>query len=131
MNASPGNRKAVLLVFLVLVLGIALGGLGVYAFTSRVLAAKQVGPRTAASTTAMFTRDLNLDPDQQKQILAIINDTRAHYAELHDKYAPEYERVRQAGRERIRQMLTDPQKPKFEELLRQMDEERRKRESEP
>ena len=131
MDVRQGNRKAVLWVLLVFVLGIALGGLGVYAFTSRVLAARRVGPRNAASTTAMFTRDLNLDPDQQKQILAIINDTRAHYAELHDKFAPEYERVRQAGRDRIRQMLTEAQKPKFEDLLRQMDEDRRKRESEP
>ena len=83
-----------------------------------------------ANTMALFTRDMNLNPDQQKQIQAILSDTRAHYAELHDKLDPEYERVRQAGRERIRQVLTVEQKPKFEDLLRQMDEERRRRQAE-
>ena len=127
MDASRGNRKAILLVLLVFVLGIALGGVAMYAWTSRVLAARLVGAHNAASTTAMFTKDLNLNPEQQKQVLAIISDTRAHYAELHEKLDPEYERVRMAGRERIRQMLTEEQKPKFEDLLRQMDEERRRR----
>ena len=42
---------------------------------------------------------------------------------------PEYEQVRQQGRERIRQALTADQRPKFEELLRQMDEERRQRQA--
>jgi Spy/CpxP family protein refolding chaperone len=74
---------------------------------------------------AMFTRDLNLTPNQQTQIQAIMNDTRAHYAALHEKLDPEYEQVRHQGRERIRQILTPEQVPKFEELLRQMDERRR------
>jgi len=76
---------------------------------------------------AMYTRDLNLTPEQQSQILAILNDTRAHYAALHEKLDPEYEQVRQLGRDRIRQLLTPEQRPKFEDLLRQMDEDRRQR----
>jgi Spy/CpxP family protein refolding chaperone len=77
----------------------------------------------------MFTRDLNLNPDQQNQIQAILNDTRARYAELHQKLDPEYEQVRHEGRQRIRQALTPEQRPKFEELLRQIDEDRRKRQA--
>ena len=128
MDASQGNRKAVLLVVLVFVLGGALGSVGMYVMTTRVLAAR--AQNTVSNRMAMFTRDLNLDPEQQKQIQAILTDTRAHYAELHDKFDPEYERVRHAGRERIRQVLTAEQKPKFEELLRQMDEDRRRRQAE-
>ena len=128
MDASQGNRKAVLLVVLVFVLGGALGSVGMYVMTTRVLAAR--AQNTVSNRMAMFTRDLNLDSEQQKQIQAILTDTRAHYAELHDKFDPEYERVRHAGRERIRQVLTAEQKPKFEELLRQMDEDRRRRQAE-
>jgi Spy/CpxP family protein refolding chaperone len=80
---------------------------------------------------AMYTRDLNLTPDQQTQIQGILNDTRAKYGELHAKLDPEYEEVRQQGRERIRQVLTPDQRPKFEELLRQIDEDRRKRAASP
>ncbi len=133
MDASQGNRKAILLVFVVFVLGIALGGVGTYVVTTRVQAARPVATlvHNPAHTMAMFTRDLNLNTDQQKQIQAILNDTRARYAGLHEKLDPEYEQVRQQGRERIRQILTPDQRPKFEDLLRQMDEDRHKRQTNP
>jgi Spy/CpxP family protein refolding chaperone len=130
MDANQSNRKAVLLVFVLFVLGIALGSVGTYVVTTRVLAAR---PQAALARNpghmAMFTRDLNLSPDQQTQIQAIMNDTRARYAELHQKLDPEYEQVRQQGRERIRQVLTPEQRPKFEDLLRQIDEDRRQRQT--
>jgi Spy/CpxP family protein refolding chaperone len=129
METNQGNRKAVLLVFVLFVLGIALGSVGTYVVTTRVQAARPQATlaRNPGHTMAMFTRDLNLNPDQQNQIQAILNDTRARYAELHQKLDPEYEQVRQEGRERIRQVLTTEQRPKFEDLLRQIDEDRRKR----
>jgi len=129
MDANQSNRKAVLLVFVLFVLGIALGSVGTYVVTTRVQAARPQATlaRNPGHTMAMFTRDLNLNPDQQNQIQAILNDTRARYAELHQKLDPEYEQVRQEGRERIRQALTPEQRPKFEDLLRQIDEDRRKR----
>jgi hypothetical protein len=132
MDASQGNRKAILLVFVVFVLGIALGALGTYLVTTRVLAAR---PQTAvvhsaANTVAMLTRDLNLNPDQQRQVLGILNDTRSRYDAIHQEVDPEYEKVRQEGRERIRELLTADQRPKFEDVLRQIDEDRRKRQAE-
>ena len=131
MDDNRGSRKAVVLVFLVFVLGIALGALGTYVVTTRVLAARpQSVSRTPANTVAMFTRDLNLNPDQQKQIEAILSDTRARYAALHDKLDPEYEQIRHEGRERVREVLTPDQRPKFEDLLRRMDEDRRRRQAE-
>jgi len=127
MEDNRGNRKAVLLVVVLFVLGVALGSVGTYLVTTRVLAAHSPVARTSSQHMAMFTRDLNLTTEQQSQIQAILNDTRAHYASLHEKLDPEYEQVRQQGRERIREALTSEQRPKFEELLRQMDEERRQR----
>jgi Spy/CpxP family protein refolding chaperone len=131
MDANQNNRKAVLVVLVLFVLGIALGSLGTYVVTTRVLAARPQGAlaRNPPGHMAMFTRDLNLSPDQQTQIQAIMNDTRARYAELHQKLDPEYEQVRHEGRERIRQVLTSEQRPKFEDLLRQIDEDRRQRQA--
>jgi Spy/CpxP family protein refolding chaperone len=97
--------------------------------TTRVLAARPQQP-TVPNRVAMFTRDLNLNPEQQKQIQAILTDTRARYAEIHSHADPEYERARHEGREKIRQILTPEQLPKFEDLLRRFDEERRNRQSE-
>lgn len=129
MDANQGSRKALALVFLLFALGIALGSVGTYVVTTRVMAARPVAApaHTPGRTMAVFTRDLNLTPDQQNQIQAILNDTRGKYAQLHEKLDPEYEQVRQQGRQHIRGVLTPEQLPKFEDLLRQMDEERRQR----
>lgn len=133
MEDSRGSRKAILLVFVVFALGIALGVVGTYLVTLRVQAARPVATlvHNPAHTMAMYTRDLNLNTDQQTQIQAILNDMRSGYAGLHEKLDPEYERVRQQGRERIRQILTPDQRPKFEDLLRQIDEDRHKRQTNP
>jgi len=134
MDANQGNRKAILLVVVLFLLGVAIGSVGTYAVTTRVLAAHpQPQPGLAhnpGQTMAMFTRELALTPDQQNQIQAIFSDTRAKYGQLHERLDPEYEQVRQQGRQRIRQVLTPDQLPKFEELLRQLDEQRRIRGSE-
>lgn len=131
MDVNQGNRKAVLLVFVLFVLGIALGSVGTYVVTMRVQAARPQATlgHNPARTMRMFTLDLNLSPEQQTQIQTILNDTRGRYAALHQKLDPEYEQVRHEGRERIRQVLTPEQRPKFEELLRQMDEDRRQRQA--
>jgi Spy/CpxP family protein refolding chaperone len=129
MNANQGSRKAILLVFVLFVLGIALGSVGTYVVTTRVQAARPHASlvHNYAGTVAMYTQGLGLSPDQQKQLEVIFNDVRANYQALHQKLDPEYEQVRQQGRERIRQILTPEQRPKFEELLRQIDEDRRRR----
>jgi Spy/CpxP family protein refolding chaperone len=132
MDANKGSRKAFLLVSVLFVLGIALGSVGTYLVTMRVQAARpQVTAVRSPGHMAMFTRDLNLNADQQSQVQAILSDMRARYSDLHSKLDPEYEQVRQQGREQIRQLLTPEQRPKFEELLRQIDEDRRKRQTNP
>jgi Spy/CpxP family protein refolding chaperone len=133
MDANQGNRKAVLLVLVLFFLGIALGSVGTYLVTMRAEAARPVATlaHNPAHTMAMYTRDLNLNADQQGQIQAILSDMRAKYAALHEKLDPEYEQVRHQGREQIRQILTPDQRPKFEDLLRQIDEDRRKRQGNP
>jgi len=131
METNQGNRKAFLLVLVLFVLGVALGSVGTYLVTMRVQAARPQATlaHNPGHTMAMFTRDLNLNSDQQNQIQAILNDTRSRYASLHQKLDPEYEQVRQEGRERIREVLTPVQRPKFEDLLRQIDEDRRQRQA--
>jgi hypothetical protein len=129
MDNKRGNLKAILLIFAVFALGIGLGASGLYLLNARVLAARPQTVHTAASTTAMYTKDLNLNPDQQTQILTILNQMRDQYAAIHAKADPEYEQVRQAARDRIRQMLTSDQRPEFEDLLRRMDEARRQRQN--
>lgn len=129
MDVNQGNRKAILLVSVLFVLGIALGSVGTYVVTTRVQAARPYASLRAnyAGTVAMFSHGLSLSPEQEKQVEAIFGDMRDHYNALHAKLDPEYDQVRQEGRDRVRQILTPEQRPKFEDLLRQIDEDRRRR----
>jgi hypothetical protein len=132
MDNNHGNRKAVLLVFVLFILGIALGSVGTYLVTTQVQAARPHASlsHNYAGTVAMFTHGLGLSPDQEKQLEVIFTDMRDHYSALHAKLDPEYEQVRQDGRERVRQILTPEQRSKYEDLLRQIDADRRRRDAE-
>ena len=62
---------------------------------------------------AWFTQQLNLTPDQAEKLNKIVEETRAAYKE----HELEIESLRQDGNARIRAILTDEQKPKFDHLL--------------
>jgi Spy/CpxP family protein refolding chaperone len=132
MDTKPTNRKALGLVLLVFVLGIGLGVLGTYVVGGRVWGARP-GVHTQTDRRArmvgQLTQELSLTPDQQKQLNTILADMQVKYAEIHKQIAPQTEQVRQEGRQRIRAILTPEQMPKYEDFLRRLDEERKKRNS--
>lgn len=121
-----GNRRAILYLLLVFLLGLALGSLGIFwAWKAGYLRAwwgsQYSFPRGAVE---WLNRELNLAPYQQKQLEAILDETAAGYRAIRERVGPEYEQVRQAGREKIRAILTPEQRAKFEELVRAIDAER-------
>jgi Spy/CpxP family protein refolding chaperone len=130
MDANRNNRRAIGLVLVVFALGIALGALGAYVVGAHAWGARREAQRPRDRRTRMvqqLTEDLNLTSAQQKQVDAILANMQAKYEEIHKQIAPQTEQARQQGREQIRAILTPDQKPKFEEFLRRLDEERRKR----
>ena len=60
-----------------------------------------------------FTEELKLNPEQATQLTRILEETRSAYNE----HELEIESIKQHGRARIREILTDEQKPKFDQLL--------------
>jgi Spy/CpxP family protein refolding chaperone len=130
MEISPANRKAIALLFLVFVLGIAFGAVGITVVNRRVYGARL---RTGADQTRpvnRFAQDLNLTSDQQKQVSEILSDMQAKYAAIRKGMSPQFDQVRQQGRDEIRQVLTPEQKTKFDASLQRIDDERRKRAAE-
>jgi Spy/CpxP family protein refolding chaperone len=123
-NKAP-SRKAAFLVLLVFLLGIAIGGLADHFWGGRVWRV-HAGPRGRDRIVSQLTRDLDLSPAQQKQLAAIIDDTRARFQALREPLRPQEDAIRQQGRDRIRAILTPEQLPKFEESLHRIDEERKK-----
>ncbi len=129
---NKASRKATVLVLVVFLLGIALGAVGMRVVGNRVWGSQVEGkghhePR--AQVVERLARELSLTPEQQKQLDAILADTWGQFRAVHEQMEPQLDRARQQGRERIRAILTPVQRPKFEEFVRRIDEERKRKAS--
>jgi len=128
-TASSATRKAALWIAAVFILGTALGGTSGYLFGHRVsAAAPQLSDEAKRhQKVAALTDLLALSPEQQTQIDAIFADTQGQFQAVHKQSDAQMEVIRQAGRDKIRALLTAGQLPKFEEFLRKLDADRRNR----
>jgi hypothetical protein len=130
MTEISTTRKAALWVGLVFLLGAALGGLGGYVFAHQKYTVTNAGPTTDAAKRAQKVQELtsvaNLAPEQSQQVDAIIADIQSQMKSIRKTVDPQLNEVREKGRERIRAILSAEQKPKFEEYIRKLDEERRR-----
>lgn len=127
MQFSPTNRKALALIVLVLVLGIALGAVGHSVFDRRVLGARTQTRPDPPRGVNRLTTELNLTPDQQKQLSAILTDMQHRMDGVRQQMDPQFNQIRDQGHDQIRQILTPDQRPKFEDFLKRLAEERRRR----
>jgi Spy/CpxP family protein refolding chaperone len=127
MEGNETTRKAAGLVALIFLLGIAIGALGTHFWGERVWSARAERPGRTKIVEDL-TREVGLTPDQKKQVETIVDDTRTKFDAIHEQERPQYEQARQEGRNRIRALLTPEQLPKFEDFLRRLDEERKKKE---
>ena len=129
MSDMSVTRKAALWVGVVFLLGAALGGMIGYAFTVH---AKNGAPpqmtdmEKRAHKVQRLTQELSLSADQQKQLDVIIASVQVQYKAIHQSTDPQINEARQKGREQIRAILTPEQKPKFEDFLKRIDEERKR-----
>lgn len=129
MSDMSATRKAALWVGVVFLLGAALGGMLGYVFahhTALAAPAQMTDAERRAQKVQRLTQELNLAADQQRQLEAIIAGVQAEYKAIHQTTDPQIDQARQKGREQIRAILTLEQKPKFEEFLKRLDEERKR-----
>lgn len=126
MRFSATSRKAIALIVLVFLLGIALGAVGNILVDRRVLGARVRGAQQSRPMTRL-TQALDLTADQQKQLSAILKDMQQGLDAVHQQMNPQFEQIRNEGHDKIRQILTPEQRPKFEEFLQRVAEERRRR----
>src|SRR5437016_13371437 len=107
MNGTSATRKAALWVGVVFLLGAALGGMLGYVFAHRVIAAppQLTEVERRAQKVQRLTQELNLSPEQQKQLDTIMASVQAQYKAIHQSTDPQIDEARQTGRERIREIL--------------------------
>jgi periplasmic protein CpxP/Spy len=130
MADNTAARKAALWVGLVFVLGLALGGVSGYLLAHQKYTLTSAAPTNDAARRAQKVQELtklaNLTPDQSQQVDAIISEVQGQIKTIRKTSDPQIDEVRHKGRERIRAILTAEQKPKFEEFIRKLDEERKR-----
>jgi Spy/CpxP family protein refolding chaperone len=129
MSSMSVGRKAGILVAVVFLLGGGLGAMLGFMLAHRVTYSPpgQVSDDARrAQKVQRLTQELNLTPEQQKQLDVIFANVQAQYKAIHESTDPQINEARQKGREQIRAILTAEQKPKFEEFLRRLDEEKKR-----
>jgi len=128
MNEATAKQRAALWVAVVFLLGVSLGGVVGYVFAHRPVSANApLSPQERrARKVEELTRAANLTPEQRQQLEAILTQLHGEYKALHEQSDAQIDQARQKGRNQIRAILTPEQKPKFEEFLRKMDEERQR-----
>jgi Spy/CpxP family protein refolding chaperone len=134
MNESSAKRRAALWVAVVFVLGAALGGVFGYLYGHRSIVAAANPPLSEAQRRAQrveqLTQELGLTNDQKQRLDSTLSQLHAEYKSIHDQSNQQLnsrmDQARQKGRDQIRAILTPEQKPKFEELLKRLDEERKR-----
>ncbi|SRR5579884_3763815 len=121
------KKRASLYLLLIFLCGTVTGVVGMNLWSywrPRVASANaDTAPYSAQHTVERFTRELDLTPEQAKQLNGILDDTHRAYRVKQS----EVEAIRQQGRNRIREMLTGDQRVKYEAFLAQLDQSRRKR----
>ena len=129
METIKARREAAVLFFVVFLLGVLFGGVGAYLWNKRVSGQPAVSSSGRPSHDELirnFSREVQLTPEQEKQLGAIMDDTRSRWQALYASLDSQREAIRQQGRDHIRAMLTPEQLPRYEEFMRRADEQRKK-----
>src|SRR5215472_1843449 len=128
MKNLKARLEAAALFLVVFVLGATFGVLGAHMWAQRV--SGEAAPINTKPTRDQIMQDLTqrlqLTPDQQRSIAAAIDETRARWQALYAPLDAPREQIRQEGRSKVRAVLTPQQQVKFDEEMRQLDEQRRK-----
>ena len=127
--------KAKLLVFTIFFTGIGTGILIANFYTSRVTGSPDTTNQPArVERTQRAQRDINkfydyleLDQAQREQMHKIGEETRHEFQELRKETQPRFKVIEEESRTKIRSVLNEQQRVKYDDFRRKMDERRKNR----
>jgi Spy/CpxP family protein refolding chaperone len=132
MSQLSATWKAGLWVGVVFLLGAALGGMVGYSYEHHLVSAASTPlpePVRRAQRLEQLTQLLNLTSAQSQQVDAILLQRHTEAKTIHDQTDAQLEQVHKNGRDQIRAILTPEQKPKFEDFLKNLDQQRKRNSS--
>lgn len=119
-----GSSKGKLLVFGVFLLGIGTGSIATYEYETRVRAPREAinnnrgqRERRAQQDVSRFHEYLGLTDEQQEQVTKILEEDRAQFREFQAKTRPEMQKLQEGTRNKVRAILSDEQKQKYDEYF--------------
>ena len=124
---TGSTRAKIWIVFaVVFALGIATGAAldGVYRSRAAAGHSAEERKREAEAHFEKMRGDLNLSDDQSAKIRAVLEETRNEYRQLRNELRPRFDEPRLKARARIRDVLNDEQRKKFDAMTAQMDAKR-------
>jgi Spy/CpxP family protein refolding chaperone len=129
MSEMSATWKAALWVGVVFLLGMALGGTLGYSYGHHLVSAANMPlsePARRAQRVEQLTQALGLTSAQSQQVDAVLLQRHTEAKAIHDQADAQLDQVHQKGREQIRAILTPEQRPKFEEFLKNLDQQKKR-----
>ena len=123
---SARSFKAKALVFAIFFIGIGTGVLIANFYTTRVAGAPDRNERAKRDINKFYDY-LGLNAEQRDQVHKIGEETRHEFQELRKETQPRFAAIQEKSRVKIRAVLNDEQRTKYDEFRRRMDERRRNR----
>ena len=128
-SRSLNKTKARLIVVVVFLIGFLAGGFSMSLYrtvTGSPGSERGKGNHGGAHMLDKMDKKLNLTADQREKVKAILDETYAQYDQVAKDVEPRIHVIRQQYRDRLRALLTEEQKPKFEEMVAESDAKREK-----
>lgn len=136
---SSSKNKARLVVLIVFVIGFAAGALSLNLY-QRLTSAKEDASKTKTLEPELSGNEyiikkmndkLSLSDKQQGDIKAILDERNSKFRVVREEmepklkeFEPRFTAIRQESREKIRALLTEEQRPKYDEMLAEQDRKR-------
>jgi hypothetical protein len=124
------KRKAHLIIITAFILGVAVGASGQYLLTHQAPSRPASSATGAAGAADELTRILKLDQSQRLQVIQILSECQKQNQDLKDQTRPQFQAIRESGRNRIRAILSPEQLVLYNQWIKDLDAKREKRASE-
>jgi hypothetical protein len=119
------KRRAYLYFVLTFLLGILVGGIAVSMY-GWYRGYWRRGPNKDRIVRRL-TRELNLSNEQARQVEAILDEMIQKTRALRTQVDPQFEALRQESQNKTRAILNPEQRARFDEMMRRLEERRKKR----
>ncbi len=116
-----------LYVGLIFTCGVVLGVFGhsLYAVTTVVSKTNPKPEELRKKRLAEMQTRMKLSDDQFAKVNSIMDETRAKFHEVRERYRPELDGLENAQRDKVRSILSDDQRAEYEKMLKEREQQQK------